>query len=60
MSISLLMSPFPCLKIVDIGAMHIGEGAALHAALLKSVPCEIIGFDPTDQFPLSGLARILV
>jgi FkbM family methyltransferase len=44
--ISLLLPPFPRLKIVDVGAMHLGEGAEPYADLLKSVPCEIIGFEP--------------
>ena len=44
--ISSLLPPLPRIKIVDIGAMTLGEGTEPYAALLKAVPCDVIGFEP--------------
>jgi FkbM family methyltransferase len=38
----------PRLKIVDVGAMSLGEGNDPYSMLLKAVPCEIIGFEPVS------------
>jgi FkbM family methyltransferase len=34
------------IKIVDIGAMTLGDGTESYANLIKSLPCEVIGFEP--------------
>jgi FkbM family methyltransferase len=44
--ISSLLPPLPPIKIVDVGAMTLGKGTEPYAALLKAVPCEVIGFEP--------------
>ncbi len=44
--ISALLPPLPRLKIVDVGAMIIDEGAEPYAELFKAVPCDVIGFEP--------------
>ena len=44
--ISSLLPPLPRIKIVDVGAMTLGQGTEPYAALLKAVPCEVIGFEP--------------
>jgi FkbM family methyltransferase len=45
-AISALLPPLPRLKIVDVGAMTLGEGTEPYAALLKATPCDVIGFEP--------------
>lgn len=45
---SILEAP-PRLKIIDVGAMSLGEDKDPYADLLKSVPCEVIGFEPVAQ-----------
>jgi FkbM family methyltransferase len=44
--ISSMLPPLPRLKIVDVGAMTAGKGTEPYAALVKAVPCDIIGFEP--------------
>lgn len=45
-----ILPPLPRLKIVDIGAMSLGEGTEPYAALVKATPCDVIGFEPvTDE-----------
>ena len=44
--ITALLPEPPRIKIVDIGAMSLGEGKEPYARLLKNVPCQIIGFEP--------------
>lgn len=39
----------PRLKIIDVGAMSLGEDKDPYAELLKSVPCELIGFEPVAE-----------
>jgi FkbM family methyltransferase len=41
-----LFPPLPRFKIVDVGAMTVGEGEEPYAPLLKAVPCDVIGFEP--------------
>jgi FkbM family methyltransferase len=41
-----LLPPLPPLKIVDVGAMWMGENADAYSALAKAIPCEVIGFEP--------------
>lgn len=45
-SIASILPPLPRLKIVDVGAMSIGEGEEPYSRLMKAVPCEVIGFEP--------------
>jgi len=44
--ISALLEAPPRLKIVDVGALSLGEGKDPYARLVASVPCELIGFEP--------------
>jgi FkbM family methyltransferase len=34
------------LKIVDVGAMSLGEGTEPYAALMNAIPCGVYGFEP--------------
>jgi FkbM family methyltransferase len=36
----------PRVKIVDVGAMSIGEGHEPYSKLMKALPCDVIGFEP--------------
>jgi FkbM family methyltransferase len=45
-NIASILPPLPRLKIVDVGAMSIGEGEEPYSRLMKAVPCEVIGFEP--------------
>jgi FkbM family methyltransferase len=45
-NIASILPPLPRLKIVDVGAMSIGDGLEPYAKLIKAVPCDIIGFEP--------------
>lgn len=46
-----ILPPLPPLKIVDVGAMTLGEGHDPYAKLLKALPCQVIGFEPvTAEF----------
>lgn len=46
MQIAPLLPPVPTLRIVDVGAMFIGEGQDAYSSLAKVLPCEVIGFEP--------------
>jgi FkbM family methyltransferase len=39
-------SKMPVLKIVDVGAMSLGQGSEPYAPLLRAFRCEVIGFEP--------------
>ena len=43
-----LLPPFPAIKIVDVGAMTLGEGNDPYSRLTKSVDCELVGFEPVQ------------
>lgn len=43
-----ILPPLPRIKIVDIGAMSLGEGTEPYAALMGSVPCDLYGFEPVE------------
>lgn len=45
-SIAPLLPTLPRLKIVDVGAMSLGEGTEPYAPLMQAVPCELYGFEP--------------
>lgn len=34
------------LKLVDVGAMWLGEGMEAYAHLMRALPCEVVGFEP--------------
>lgn len=49
-AITSILPPLPRLKIVDVGAMSLGEGTEPYAALMQATPCDVIGFEPvTDE-----------
>jgi FkbM family methyltransferase len=37
------------IKIVDVGAMSIGDGEEPYADLLKAAPCHVVGFEPNES-----------
>lgn len=39
----------PCIKIVDVGAMSLGEETDPYARLMKTVPSKVIGFEPVSR-----------
>lgn len=41
-----LLPPLPRLKIVDVGAMSLGEGTEPYAPLMQAAPCDVYGFEP--------------
>ena len=45
---SVLADP-PCIKIVDVGAMSLGEESDPYARLMKAVPFKVIGFEPVAR-----------
>lgn len=49
----------PPLKIIDVGAMLIGEGKEPYARLVAATPCEVIGFEPqpTECVRLNAMQR---
>jgi hypothetical protein len=51
-----LLPPLPRLKIVDVGAMSLGEGTLPYADLVKATPCDVIGFEPV-QVEVDKLSR---
>jgi FkbM family methyltransferase len=46
LKIGSILPPLPRLKIVDVGAMSIGENLEPYAALMKALPCDVVGFEP--------------
>ena len=46
--IASLLPSLPRLKIVDVGAMDLGDGTLPYADLVKATPCEVIGFEPVQ------------
>ena len=47
--ITSLLPPIPRLKIVDVGAMTLGEGTDPYSALTAATPCNIYGFEPVAE-----------
>jgi FkbM family methyltransferase len=45
-NIAPLLPPLPRLKIVDVGAMSLGEGTDAYSPLASAVPCDVYGFEP--------------
>lgn len=43
-----LIPPLPRLKIIDVGAMSLGDGTEPYAMLIDALPCEVIGFEPVE------------
>jgi FkbM family methyltransferase len=48
-SILSIVPDLPRLKIVDIGAMSLGEDTDPYALLLRTLDCELIGFEPLEE-----------
>jgi FkbM family methyltransferase len=46
--ISSLLPSLPRFKIVDVGAMTLGNGTEPYAPLTKFLPCDVIGFEPVQ------------
>ncbi|MCC6212856.1 MAG: FkbM family methyltransferase [Burkholderiales bacterium] len=46
-SIVSLLPALPTIRIVDVGAMDVGDTP--YAPLLAAVPCEVIGFEPVEE-----------
>jgi FkbM family methyltransferase len=40
------LPPIPVIRIVDVGAMHLGEGHEAYAKLKSALHCEVVGFEP--------------
>lgn len=47
--IASLLPSLPPLKIVDVGAMDLGEGTDPYDRLGKAIPCEVLGFEPVAE-----------
>jgi FkbM family methyltransferase len=45
-NIAPLLPPLPRLKIVDVGAMSLGEGTDAYSLLASATPCDVYGFEP--------------
>jgi FkbM family methyltransferase len=45
-NVTRLLPPVPRLKIVDVGAMSLGEGTDPYSALTSATPCDVYGFEP--------------
>jgi FkbM family methyltransferase len=45
-SVTTLLERPPTIRIVDVGAMSLGEDRDPYANLMRAVPCEVIGFEP--------------
>jgi len=45
-NIAPLLPPLPRLKIVDVGAMNLGEGTDAYSPLASATPCDVYGFEP--------------
>ena len=41
-----LLPPLPRLKIVDVGAMSLGEDTDVYSPLARATPCDVYGFEP--------------
>jgi FkbM family methyltransferase len=44
--ISSVLAEPPMIKIIDVGALHLGSGTEAYDALARALPCEIVGFEP--------------
>jgi FkbM family methyltransferase len=47
-AITSILPPLPRIKIVDVGAMSLGENTQPYADLMRATPCDIIGFEPVS------------
>jgi protein O-GlcNAc transferase len=45
-NITRLLPALPRLKIVDVGAMSLGEGTDAYSRLTSATPCDVYGFEP--------------
>jgi len=44
----LLAPPLPAFRLVDVGAMYIGNNHDIYAPLLTTCPTQVIGFEPVE------------
>jgi FkbM family methyltransferase len=50
-NIAAMLPNLPRLKIVDVGAMSLGEGTDAYSPLTNATPCDVYGFEPvTEEF----------
>ena len=50
-NIAQMLPNLPRLKIVDVGAMSLGEGTDPYSPLTNATPCDVYGFEPvTEEF----------
>jgi FkbM family methyltransferase len=50
-NIGQMLPNLPRLKIVDVGAMSLGEGTDAYSPLTDATPCDVYGFEPvTEEF----------
>ena len=45
-NIAPLLPPLPRLKIVDVGAMSLGDDSDVYSPLAAATPCDVYGFEP--------------
>src|ERR1700689_4259964 len=48
-NIAPMLPPLPRLKIVDVGAMSLGEGTDAYSPLVHATPCDVFGFEPGTE-----------
>jgi FkbM family methyltransferase len=48
-NIAQMLPNLPRLKIVDVGAMSLGEGTDAYSPLTNATPCDVYGFEPVAE-----------
>jgi hypothetical protein len=48
-NIAQMLPGLPRLKIVDVGAMSLGEGTDAYSPLTSAAPCDVYGFEPVAE-----------
>lgn len=48
-SIGSILPPIPRLKVVDVGAMSLGDDADAYSPLTAATPCDVYGFEPVAE-----------
>jgi hypothetical protein len=48
-NIAPMLPGLPRLKIVDVGAMSLGEGTDPYSPLTTAIPCDVYGFEPAAE-----------
>lgn len=49
LSVLPVLPAVPRLRVVDVGALSLGEGSDPYAKLVAAAPCEILGFEPIAE-----------